>query len=120
MIEKINLAEKFGRFTEPWSPKIIGDVNEIQVKLVKFQGDFVWHRHETEDEMFLVVKGEFTMQFRDRDVTIREGECIVVPHGVEHRPVAEKEVHVMLVEPRSTLNTGDQRNERTHTKLERI
>ena len=119
-MEKINLTEKLARVSEYWSPKIVGEVNDSFVKLVKFQGEFVWHHHENEDEMFLVVKGTMRMCFRDRDVLVREGEFIIVPRGVEHKPVAEGEVHVMLFEPKSTLNTGNVRNARTLPELERI
>lgn len=119
-IEKVNLAEKFARFDEPWSPKLVGEVNEAALKLVKLEGAFVWHRHEDADEMFLVVKGRMTMRLRDRDVEVGEGEFIVVPKGVEHMPVAERETHVLLVEPRDLVNTGDVRNERTVEDLESI
>ena len=117
---KTNLAEKFSQISELWSPKIAGELNGQMVKLVKFQGEFVWHHHESEDEMFLVVDGAFRMEFRDRAVDLRAGEFIIVPRGVEHRPVAEHEACVMLFEPASTLNTGDVRNERTREQLERI
>ncbi len=119
-MDKVNLAEKFSQFKEPWSPKVAAELNGQYVKLVKFQGPFVWHHHEVEDEMFFVVKGSFVMKFRDRDVTINEGEFIVVPAGVEHMPVAEKEAHVVLFEPKSTLNTGNVRNERTLPELDQI
>ena len=119
-MDKVNLAEKFSRFKEQWSPKVAAELNGQYVKLVKFQGPFVWHHHEVEDEMFLVVKGSFVMKFRDRDVTINEGEFIVVPAGVEHMPVAENEAHVVLFEPQSTLNTGNVRNERTLPELDHI
>jgi mannose-6-phosphate isomerase-like protein (cupin superfamily) len=119
-MEKINLAEKLARVSDYWSPKIVGEVNDFHVKIVKFQGEFLWHHHENEDEMFLVVKGTMRMRFRDGDVLVREGEFIIVPRGVEHMPVAEGEVHVVLFEPKSTLNTGNVRNERTVAKLERI
>jgi len=119
-MEKINLAEKLARVSEYWSPKIVGEVNDFHVKIVKFQGEFLWHHHENEDEMFLVVKGTMRMRFRERDVLVREGEFIIVPRGVEHMPAAEGEVHVVLFEPKSTLNTGNVRNERTVAKLERI
>jgi mannose-6-phosphate isomerase-like protein (cupin superfamily) len=109
----INLAEKFSRFSEHWSPKIVAALNGQEVKLVKFRGEFVWHHHEHEDELFLVVRGRFQMEFRDRTETIREGEMIVVPRGVEHRPVANEEVCVMLFEPASTINTGSAGGERT-------
>ncbi len=120
MIEKVNLSEKFGLFTEHWSPKIAGEVNDAYVKLVKFRGEFVWHKHDTEDEMFFVVKGEMTMRLRDGDVRIKEGEFFIVPRGVEHMPVAEEEAHVLLFEPKTTLNTGDVRNERTRPELQRV
>jgi mannose-6-phosphate isomerase-like protein (cupin superfamily) len=119
-MEKINLAEKLAQVSDYWNPKIVGEVNDFHVKIVKFQGEFLWHHHENEDEMFLVVKGTMRMRFRDRDVMVREGEFIIVPRGVEHMPVAEGEVHVVLFEPKSTLNTGNVRNERTVAKLERI
>jgi mannose-6-phosphate isomerase-like protein (cupin superfamily) len=119
-MDKINLAEKFDRFTEPWQPKIVGELNGQQVKLVKFVGPFVWHHHDHEDELFLVVKGRFRMEFRDRHVWLEEGEFLVVPRGIEHRPVAEEEAHVLLFEPATTLNTGNVRNERTVADLERL
>jgi GrpB-like predicted nucleotidyltransferase (UPF0157 family)/mannose-6-phosphate isomerase-like protein (cupin superfamily) len=119
-MEKVNLREKLTRFTEQWKPKIVGDLNGQQVKLVKFQGPFLWHHHDHEDELFLVVQGRFRMEFRDRHVWLEEGEFLIVPRGVEHRPVAEEEAHVLLFEPASTLNTGDVRNERTVADLERI
>ena len=120
MIEKVNLSEKFGLFGEHWSPKIAGEVNDSYVKLVKFRGDFVWHKHEDEDEMFLVVKGEITIKLRDGDVRLGEGEFVIIPRGVEHKPVADAEAHVLLFEPKTVLNTGDVVNERTRPVLERI
>jgi mannose-6-phosphate isomerase-like protein (cupin superfamily) len=119
-MEKINLQEKFGSFAEQWKPKIIAELNGQYVKLVKFQGPFVWHHHDNEDELFLVVRGRFRMEFRDRQVSLGPGELIVVPRGVEHRPVADEECEVMLFEPASTLNTGNVQNERTVPVLERI
>ena len=119
-MEKVNLQEKFSKFNEHWKPKIAGEVNDSYVKLVKFLGPFVWHHHDNEDELFLVTKGTMRMRFRDRDVMVREGEFIIVPHGVEHMPVADEEVHVILLEPKSTLNTGNIRNERTLDQLDRI
>lgn len=116
----VNLAAGFATFTEHWSPRIAADLNGQQVKLVKFQGAFVWHSHEHEDEMFLVHKGSFTMEFRDRSVELHAGEFLVVPRGVEHRPVASEEVEVVLFEPASTLNTGNTRNERTVEQLQRL
>ena len=119
-MEKVNLAQKLALFSEHWSPRIVADVNDCQVKLAKFQGEFVWHRHEREDELFLVLEGRLRMDFRDRQVWLERGELIVVPRGVEHRPVAEQEVHVLLVEPRGTLNTGDVREARTVESPERL
>ncbi len=116
----VNLKEKFSSFADRWRPKIIGQVNDFYMKAVKLQGEFVWHHHENEDELFLVVKGTLRMKFRDREAMIREGEFIIVPRGVEHCPVADEEVHVILFEPTSTLNTGNVTNERTVAKLERI
>jgi mannose-6-phosphate isomerase-like protein (cupin superfamily) len=118
--EKVNLAEKLAQFHEHWSPKIVGELNGQHVKLVKFTGEFVWHHHEHEDELFLVVKGQFRMEFRDRQVWLEEGEFLIVPRGVEHRPVAEEEAHVLLFEPATTLNTGNLRSDRTVSQLERI
>lgn len=118
--EKVSLAEKFASFQEFWSPRIVGELNDAYVKLVKVKGEFVWHHHEQEDELFLVVKGRLLIQFRDRDVWLDEGEFIIVPRGVEHKPVAEDEAHILLFEPRTTLNTGNVRNERTTSELERV
>lgn len=118
--EKVNLSEKFSLFSDHWSPKIAGELNDSYVKLVKFQGEFVWHHHDNEDELFLVVKGRMQMRFRDRDVWVDEGEFIVVPRGVEHMPVAPEEVQVVLLEPKSTLNTGNVQNERTVAQLDEI
>ncbi len=120
MLEKVNIAEKFRLFEEHWSPKIAGEVNDSYVKLVKFQGDFVWHKHEAEDEMFLVVKGSIVIKLRDGDVHLGEGEFVVIPRGVEHMPVAEEEAHVLLFEPKTILNTGDVRNQLTQPELQRI
>lgn len=111
--DKINLADKFARFSDHWSPKVVAELNGQQVKLVKLRGEFVWHHHEHEDELFLVVRGSFRLEFRDRTVELSEGEMIVVPRGVEHRPVAADEVCVMLFEPASTVNTGSAGGERT-------
>ncbi len=119
-MQKINLSEAFGRFEELWSPKIIGEVNDCQVKLAKVKGEFVWHRHEEEDELFLVVKGRFTLRFRDRDVDLEEGELMIVPRGVEHLPVADEEAHLLVFEPGTTLNTGEVRNDRTVDSPERL
>lgn len=119
-MESVNLQEKFARVKEYWSPKIVGELNDSYVKLVKLQGEFLWHHHEKEDELFLVVKGTLRMRFRDGEVAIREGEFLIVPRGVEHLPVADEEVHVVLLEPKSTLNAGNIRNQRTVAELERI
>jgi mannose-6-phosphate isomerase-like protein (cupin superfamily) len=108
-MQKVNLAEKFALFETHWDPKIVGELNGQHIKLVKLQGEFVWHHHEHEDELFLVVQGEFDMEFRDRRVTLRAGEFLIVPRGVEHRPVAAHEAQVLLCEPVSTLNTGNVR-----------
>jgi mannose-6-phosphate isomerase-like protein (cupin superfamily) len=119
-MDKVNLKEKFSLFRDHWKPRIVGELNGQHVKLVKFVGPFEWHHHEIEDELFLVVKGRFTMQFRDRDVEVEQGEFLIVPRGVEHRPVAEQEVEVMLFEPAGTLNTGNVQSVRTAAVLERI
>jgi mannose-6-phosphate isomerase-like protein (cupin superfamily) len=119
-MEKVILAEKFALFTDHWNPRVVGELNGQQVKLVKFKGEFVWHHHEKEDEMFLVVRGRFRMEFRDRQVWLEAGEFIIVPHGVEHRPVADEEVEVLLFEPVTTLNTGDIQNERTRATLQKL
>jgi mannose-6-phosphate isomerase-like protein (cupin superfamily) len=119
-MSKVNIEEKLALFNEQWQPKIVGELNGQYVKLVKFQGPFVWHHHDNEDEMFLVVKGRFRMEYEDHSEWIEEGEFTIVPRGVEHRPVAEEETHVMLFEPVSTLNTGNIENERTVAELETI
>ncbi|MBL8877217.1 MAG: cupin domain-containing protein [Phycisphaerae bacterium] len=117
---KVNLDHAFAGFSDHWSPRIAADLNGQQVKLAKFKGEFVWHSHEHEDEMFLVHKGSFTMEFRDKRVEVRAGEFLVVPRGVEHRPVAAEEVEVVLFEPASTLNTGNASDSRTVRDLKRI
>jgi mannose-6-phosphate isomerase-like protein (cupin superfamily) len=119
-MQKINISEKLSLFSDHWNPRIVAELNGQQVKLVKFKGEFVWHKHEHEDEMFLVIKGKFTMEFRDRIVEMNENEFIVVPRGVEHRPVAREEVSVMLFEPASTLNTGNTKGELTRENPEKI
>ena len=119
-MEKVNLREKLSLFSEHWSPRIVGELNGQQVKLAKLQGPFTWHHHENEDELFLVVKGRFRMELRDRNIDLEEGEFFIVPRGVEHRPVADEEAHVLLFEPATTLNTGNVRNERTVPELERL
>ena len=120
MVPKVNLEEKFASFSEHWSPKVAGELNGQQVKLVKFLGDFVWHSHESEDELFWVVRGRFRMDYRDRSEWIEEGEFVVVPRGVEHKPFADEEVWVVLFEPASTLNTGSAGGDRTIVDLDRI
>jgi mannose-6-phosphate isomerase-like protein (cupin superfamily) len=116
-MDKVNIAEKFALIADHWNPRIAGQVNECHVKFVKLLGEFVWHHHEHEDEMFLVIKGTLVMKFRDRDVSVGAGEFIIVPRGVEHLPVAEEEVHLILIEPVGTLNTGNLHNERTVSEL---
>ncbi len=119
-METINLENKFSLFSDYCHPRILGEVNDCHVKAVKLKGEFIWHHHDKEDELFLVVKGTLRMKFRDREATIREGEFVIVPRGVEHCPVAEEEVHIVLIEPKSTLNTGNISNERTVAQLEHI
>ena len=119
-MEKINLLQKFSLFNEHWSPRIVGELNNQQVKLVKFQGEFVWHKHDEEDELFFVVKGNFRMELRDKTIVLNEGEFFIVPRGIEHRPVATNEVWVMLFEPASTLNTGNVIDQKTKLELEKI
>jgi len=119
-MEKVNLADKFSQITEYWKPYIAAELNGQMVKLDKLKGEFVWHHHESEDELFLVVKGRFRIEFRDRHVWLEEGEFLMVPRGVEHRPVADEEAWILLFEPGSTLNTGNVVNERTIRELERV
>jgi mannose-6-phosphate isomerase-like protein (cupin superfamily) len=119
-MDTVNLSEKFSRFSDYFHPRVIGELNDSLVKAVKLQGEFVWHHHENEDELFLVVKGTLRMKFRDREAVVRAGEFIIVPKSVEHCPVADEEVHIVLIEPKSTLNTGNITNERTVAQLERI
>ena len=119
-LRRVDIEETFSRFHEMWSPKVVGELNGQMVKLVRFQGEFVWHKHDLEDEMFLVVAGEFRMELRDGNIDLKPGQFLIVPRGVEHRPVAEREAQVMLFEPATTLNTGDVRNERTLDRLERL
>ena len=119
-MHKVNINEKLSLFSDYWNPRLVGELNGQQVKLVKLQGEFVWHKHDNEDELFYVVKGVLKMEFRDRTVEINEGEFLIVPRGVEHKPVADNEVAVMLFEPFSTLNTGNTRGEMTREILENI
>ena len=113
MIEAVNLAQKLTLFQEYWSPKIVGELNENYLKVVKVKGEFVWHKHDDDDELFLVLKGRLVIQLRDQEITLNEGDFLVVPKGVEHRPVAEDEAHVLLIEPKTVVNTGDATEERT-------
>ena len=117
-MEKINLAQKLDLIHDHWNPRIVGELNNQHVKLVKFQGEFIWHKHDHEDELFLVVNGSFRMELRDKVIDLKEGEFLIVPRGVEHRPVADTEVSVLLFEPVTTLNTGDVVSDRTRSALE--
>jgi len=119
-MELVNINEKLSRFSDHWSPKIVGELNDSYVKVVKLKGEFIWHHHDNEDELFLVIKGQLLMRLRDREVRINPGEFLIVPRGVEHMPVAEEEVHLVLLEPKTTLNTGNVRNERTVEELAKI
>jgi mannose-6-phosphate isomerase-like protein (cupin superfamily) len=119
-MEKVNLAHKLSLFQDHWSPKIVGELNDSYVKLVKVKGEFVWHHHDAEDELFLVVRGRLLIRLRDGDVRLEEGEFVIIPRGVEHLPVAEEEAHLLVLEPKSTLNTGNVQNQRTVADLERI
>ena len=116
----MNLADKFSKFQDHFNPRVLGEINDFVVKAVKLKGEFIWHHHDHEDEMFLVVKGTLRMKFRTHEAVVREGEFVIVPHGVEHMPVAEEEAHIILLEPKTTLNTGNIVNERTVSQLERI
>ena len=119
-VEKVNVAQKFTLFKEYWVPYIVGELNDSYVKIDKLKGEFVWHKHEAEDELFLVTKGKLLIKLRDKDVWLGEGEFIIIPKGVEHKPVADEEVHVVLIEPKSTLNTGNVKSEKTVAQLKRI
>lgn len=119
-MDKINLTQKFSLFQEYWSPKIVGEMNDSYIKLAKLKGEFDWHHHANEDELFLIVKGQLTIKFRDQDLVLEAGELVVIPRGVEHLPVAAEEVQVILIEPKSTLNTGNVVTEKTKQVLERI
>jgi mannose-6-phosphate isomerase-like protein (cupin superfamily) len=120
MMDKVNLKEKFTLFDDYWSPKIVGELNDSYIKLVKVKGEFTWHHHENEDELFLVVKGKLLIKLRDRDIWLEEGEFTIIPKGVEHLPIADEETHILLLEPKTTLNTGNVQSERTVAELERI
>ncbi|WP_321390562.1 cupin domain-containing protein [uncultured Desulfuromusa sp.] len=117
-MNKINLDDKFSQIEEYWQPKVVGELNGQYVKLAKLNGEFLWHKHDDEDELFMVIKGELLIKLRDRDIVLNDGEFFIIPRGVEHLPIAEKEVHVMLFEPKSVINTGDVKNERTHDTVE--
>ena len=119
-MEKVNLEQKLSLFADYWNPRIVGELNGQHVKLAKLKGEFVWHKHEHEDELFFVIKGSFKMEYRDKTIVVNENEFLIVPRGVEHRPVADEEVAIMLFEPASTLNTGNTENELTKRSLERI
>lgn len=119
-MEKVNLAEKFSLFNDYYNPRIVGELNNQHVKLAKLKGEFIWHKHDEEDELFLVIKGTLKMKYRNKTVEINEGEFIIVPRGVEHKPVADEEVHILLFEPASTLNTGNINNEMTRAELKKI
>ena len=119
-IQKVTLSDKLSRFSDHWSPKVVGELNESYVKLVKLKGEFVWHHHENEDELFLVVKGKLLIKLRDRDIELEEGEFVIIPRGVEHLPIATEEAYVLLLEPKTTLNTGNVTSERTVAELDRI
>jgi mannose-6-phosphate isomerase-like protein (cupin superfamily) len=119
-VEKANLAQKFSLFNECWVPYIVGELNDSYVKVVKLKGQFVWHKHDAEDELFFVTRGKMVIKLRDKDISLEEGEFVVIPKGVEHMPVADQEAHVVLIEPKSTLNTGDVRNEKTVNQVKRI
>jgi len=119
-MEKINLSDKLSRFTDHWRPRIVGQLNGQQVKLAKLLGEFVWHAHQKEDELFLVIEGRLVIQLRDREIVLDPGEFVIIPRGIEHKPVADEEVHVLLFEPASTLNTGTIQNERTVERLDWI
>lgn len=120
MFDVINIQQKFQRFSDHWSPKVIADLNDSHVKLAKIQGEFVWHQHEREDELFLILYGQLVIEFRDRTLTLNPGEMVVIPKGVEHRPVAAQEVGIMLIEPKSIHHTGGVADPRTVTEWERI
>ena len=119
-LKKVNLTEKFSLFNNHWEPKIVGELNEQYVKIAKLKGEFVWHHHENEDELFMVVKGSLIIKLRDADIKLKEGEIFIIPKGIEHMPVAEEEVHVLMFEPKGTVNTGNTESEKTLNNLEKI
>lgn len=119
-MQKVNLKDKLNLFNDYWSPKIVGDLNDSYVKFAKLKGEFVWHKHDNEDELFFIIKGTLLIKFRDQDITLNEGEFLIIPKGIEHLPIAKEEVHVMLIEPKTTLNTGDVTSDLTKKELDRI
>ncbi len=119
-MQKVNIHDKLALFNDYWSPKIIGDLNDSHIKLAKFKGEFVWHKHDNEDELFFVIQGHLLIKLKDQDINLKEGEFVIIPKGVEHQPIAKEEVHVMLIEPKTTLNTGDTKGELTVENLERL
>jgi len=119
-LKKVNLSEKFSLFVKHWEPKIVGELNGQYVKIAKLKGEFVWHKHKHEDELFMVIKGSLTIKLREKDICLNEGEFFIIPRGIEHMPVAEKEVHVLMFEPKGTINTGDIESEKTIDSLEKI
>ena len=118
--QKLGVFEKLSQFSDYWNPRVVGELNGQLVKLVKFQGEFIWHKHDIEDEMFLVISGEFKMHLRDKLIVLQQGDFIIIPKGIEHKPVADEEVHLMLIEPDTLLNTGDKENEFTKKTLNRL
>jgi len=119
-MKKVNLANKLNLFNEYWTPKIVGDLNDSHIKLAKFKGEFVWHKHDNEDELFFVVKGKLLIKLREQDIELQKGEFVIIPRGVEHLPIAEEEAHIMLIEPKTTLNTGNAEDDRMIQDLDRI
>lgn len=119
-VKVVNIKEKLGLFEEYWNPKIIGELNDHKVQVVKLKGEFVWHHHENEDELFLVIKGKLIIHFRDRDIEVNEGEFVIIPHKLEHKPEAKEEVHIVLIEPKTSINTGNVTTDKTTTKQDKI
>ena len=119
-MQKVNLKQKFTLFNELWTPKIVGELNDSYVKVAKLKGEFVWHKHDNEDELFFIIKGTLLIKLRDQDISLNEGEFLIIPKGVEHLPIANEEVHVMLIEPKTTLNTGDVTSDLTQNELDKL
>jgi mannose-6-phosphate isomerase-like protein (cupin superfamily) len=119
-MQKVNINSKLELFKEYWTPKIVGDLNDSHILLAKLKGEFIWHKHDNEDELFLVIKGKLLIKLRDRDIYLQEGEFVIIPKGIEHLTIAEEEVHVMMIEPKTTVNTGDAKSDQTHTDLDRL